>query len=234
MALVRFSIEADTNDVEPDRIIPKIDGEIFDEPGEDSESSVGPKIGHVHALLVLWNRAANEGVSLYDAMDCFSASAEECFAALYREDGQEWSKAVNELYDGDVPGMDALFIEEIQLEPKYRGQGIGADIVRELISTFASTGIALVACKPFPLQYLEWKADDAEHRKLRETPGFEEKRIADFARVAQFWTELGFRKLKDCDVFYTYAPHLRVQPEIPRVPRGRRRLQNKSVAPRRK
>jgi len=166
-------------------------------------------------------------------MDCFSASAEECFAALYREDGQEWSQAVNELYDGDVPGMDALFIEEIQLEPKYRGQGIGADIVRELISTFASTGIALVACKPFPLQYSDWKADDAEHRKLRETPGFEEKRIADFARVAQFWTELGFLKLKDCDV-HTYAPHLRVRPEIPRVPRGRRRLQNKSVAPRRK
>ena len=69
---------------------------------------------------------------------------------------------------------------------------------------------------------------------MRQQPGIEEKRLADFARLARFWTDLGFARLNDSD-FYTYAPALiqrtgpasdtAPSPVVNRVPRGRRRRQ---------
>ena len=180
--------------------------------------------------MVLQSRALNDNVSLFDAMDSISASTEECFEALYNVDETGWSNAVEELYQGRVLGIDALFIEEIVIEPNYRGKSIGAQVVRETISTFALNGVGIVACKPFPLQYLGWEEDSRKGE-----PGFEEKRLAEFARVARFWKDLGFRKLPDSD-FYTYAPELLNQGEgeeepVPspslswanRIRRGRRR-----------
>jgi GNAT superfamily N-acetyltransferase len=177
--------------------------------------------------MVLASRAANEGVDLFDAMDSLSDSAVECYEALY-DDG-DWSQPVWDLY-GEASSpieCDLLFIEEVKLQPPYRGKGIGAQVVRETIATFGSSGVGLVACKPFALQYSQWQADDEEHRALRAKPGFEEQRVADFARVAQFWTELGFRQLPGTE-FYAFAPHLVAQPALPRVPRGRRRLTRRS------
>jgi GNAT superfamily N-acetyltransferase len=191
---------------------------------------MGQKIGHIYAFLALQSRALNDHVSLFDAMDSISASTEECFEALYNADETGWSDAVEELYEGQVLAMDALFIEEIVIQPEYRGKGIGAEVVRETINTFASNGVGIVACKLFPLQYSGWE----EHSRKQE-PGFAEKRLAGFARVARFWTDLGFRKLPDSD-FYTYAPELLNQgggdekptpaPSVScanRVRRGRRR-----------
>jgi hypothetical protein len=112
---------------------------------------------------------------------------------------------------------------------EYRGKGIGAQVVRETIATFGSH-CGLIACKPFPLQYSNW--EDEEHIEPRRQPDFENKRLADFARVARFWTDLGFVRLDESD-FYTFAPGLIDQPNpasdlapspaVNRVPRGRRR-----------
>jgi tetratricopeptide (TPR) repeat protein len=76
-----------------------------------------------------------------------------------------------------------------QLNANYRGKGIGAQVVRETIATFGSH-CRLIACKPFPLQYSNW--EDEEHIETRQQPGIEEKRLANFARLARFWTDFGF------------------------------------------
>jgi hypothetical protein len=83
-------------------------------------------------------------------------------------------------------GLDVLFIQTIQLDTNYRGKGISAQVVQETIATFGSH-CGLIACKPFPLQYPNWEDDG--HTELRKQPGFEEKRLADFARLPDFgWT----------------------------------------------
>lgn len=223
MAHVRFTIQIDCENPEPDRIIPDIAGEIFDGASEDADEEVGKKIGQLNALLVLRSRAINEGESLFDAMDSLSQSATDCYTAIFEPLTCEWNEAIEQLYDGMILEGDVLYIEAIELDDAYRGKGIGAEVVRGMIATFASSGVSLVACKPFPLQYSNWELDDEEHKAKRAEPGFEEKRIADFARVAKFWTDLGFRKLPGGSDFYTYAPDLLRQPDFPRVPRGRRR-----------
>jgi GNAT superfamily N-acetyltransferase len=223
MAYVRFTIQIDCENVEPSRIIPHIHGEIFDYPEEGFGEELGQKIGRLNAYLVQRSRAVNDGASLFDAMDSIDQSVYDCYAALFEEPTVEWGEAVEKLYRGEIGQEDVLFLDSIELEPKHRGKGIGPQVVRELIATFASSGIALVACKPFPLQYSQWNADDEEHKRKREQPGFEEKQIADFARVTRVWTDLGFRKLASDSGFYTYAPQFSRQPDLPRVPRGRLR-----------
>jgi GNAT superfamily N-acetyltransferase len=231
MPHIRFTVEVDCEDQEPSRIIPAINGTIFEYEGEtDKEVSVG----NIHAYLVLRSRAMNEGVSLFDAMDSISQSVFDCYEALFDVETDEWSLSVEALYSGEIIESDVLFIESVELDAPFRGKGIGAQIVRETIATFASS-CGLVACKPFPLQYSNWQ--DEAHNTNRQEPGFEEKRVADFARVAKFWTDLGFRKLHDSD-FHTYAPELIHQTDpgsdaapsiVPyRVPRGRRRETKRS------
>jgi hypothetical protein len=55
---------------------------------------------------------------------------------------------------------------------------------------------------PFALQYEN--REDEERKALSQVPGFQQKRLADFAKVGTFWSDLGFRKLPDSD-FYAYA-----------------------------
>lgn len=228
MPHIRFSVHADCDSQEPSRIVPAVHGEIFEFEGE-SDTEV--KAGQIDSYLVLRGRALNEHESLFEAMDSIDSSVFECYEALFDPETDDWNQSVEDIYKDAINGLDVLFIECIQLEEEYRGKGIGAQVVRETIATFGSQ-CGLIACKPFPLQYSNWQ--DEEHNEIRKQPGFEEKRLGDFTRVARFWTDLGFVRLDDSG-FYTYAPELIQQPGpasdvasspvINRVPRGRRRRQ---------
>jgi GNAT superfamily N-acetyltransferase len=172
MAHFRFTIQVDFEDHEPSRIVPHILGEIFDGPEESSSDELGQKIGRLNAFLVQRSRAIDNGVSLLDAMDSISQAVYDCYAALFEEPTIEWGEAVEKLYRGGIMEKDVLFIDNIEIEPNHRGKGIGPQVVRELIATFASSGVGLVACKPFPLQYAMWADKRNEEKKAaREQPG---------------------------------------------------------------
>ena len=126
-------------------------------------------------------------------MDSIDSSVFECYEALFDPETDDWNQSVQDLYKDQIMGLDVLFIESIQLNANYRGKGIGAQVVRETIATFG-THCGLITCKPFPLQYSNW--EDEEHIEMRQQPGIEEKRLADFARLARFWTDLGFARLR--------------------------------------
>jgi GNAT superfamily N-acetyltransferase len=205
MPHIRFTIQVDCEDDEPSRVVPSFHGEVFEyEEGSDEEI----KVGRIGGFLVMRGRAMDEGESLFHAMDSISSSTLECFEALFDQETGEWNERVESLYEHDIPGHDVVFIETIELEPAYRGKGIGAQVVRATIANLGSS-CGLAACKPFALQYANWM--DEDKKAMREQPGFEAKRLADFNKVAQFWTDLGFRNVPDSD-FYTFAPRLVQQP----------------------
>lgn len=216
MPAVRFIIQVDCEDDEPSRVVPFIHGDIL-ELSEDSDAE--SKIGEISAYLLQRGRAMDEEENTFEAMDSISTSTSECFEALLDPETHDWKKSVQKLYSDEIPGHDVLYIEKIELEPSWRGKGIGAQVVRTLIATFGSS-CGLVACKPFALQYVNWKATENQH--LRKTPGFEAKRLADFGKVETFWFGLGFRALPDCD-FYSFAPQLLEQP-LPATPHDRTRV----------
>ena len=228
MPHIRFTVHADCDSPEPSRILPALQGEILEFAGE-SDNEV--RIGQIDAYLVLRGRALNEQESLFEAMDSIDSSVFECYEALFDPETDDWNQSVQDLYKDQIMGLDVLFIESIQLNANYRGKGIGAQVVRETIATFG-THCGLITCKPFSLQYSN--CEDEEDIEMHQQPGIEENRLADFAKLARFWTDLGFVRLDDSD-FYTYAPELIQQPGpapdiapspvVNRVPRGRRRRQ---------
>jgi hypothetical protein len=133
---IRFTIEVECEDTEPSRIVPRIDGEIFDFPGDDDNEV---RIGKIGGYLALVGRAFDEEESLFDAMDSIDQSVHECYAALFDPDKLDelWNASVRALYGDNVMAMDVLFIESIEIKPEFASTEI-APIVRETIATFGS------------------------------------------------------------------------------------------------
>jgi GNAT superfamily N-acetyltransferase len=224
MPYIRFSIQIDTEDEEPSRVIRKIDGTVF-EYAEESDKE--EQIGTLECFLVQPGLAAEKEVSLFDAMDSISDATMECYEALFDPDTDEWSDSVEELYSGGPISPDLLFIDRVELDERHRGKGIGRDVVKGIIETFG-LHCGLIVCKPFALQYEGW----AETYSAAEQAdsGFEKRKADAFGRVAKFWMECGFVQLPDSE-FYAYSPELLKQPDPSapkaspvRVPRGRRRM----------
>jgi GNAT superfamily N-acetyltransferase len=220
---IRFSIQVDTEDREPSRVVRRIDGIVFDyADGSEREE----ELGTVRAFLVLVGLAREKKESVYDAMDAINDDTAECYAAVFDEENDEWNSVVRELYDDGPMSADLLLIDRIDLKDEHRGKGVGGKVVREVIDTFG-LHCGLVVCKPFPLQYTGW-AEKIPAATQKE-PEYEARRLEAFARVTEFWTGCEFVKLQESE-FYSYCPELLRQPspqkskgEYPPVPRGRRR-----------
>lgn len=201
---IQFTTRVNCGSDEPDRIILRFDGTIF---VCADECATMTNIGHISVNVIQRGRAINEGVDLCDAMDARSSTTEECFVALFNTKTHEWNHSVEEIYGG-ICENDVLFIESLELTKNYRGDGIGARVVRETIATLGSN-CGLVVCKPFPLQYSGWMAE--ENKARRERPDVEKKRLADFRKVQEFWERLGFQPLRGSD-FYAFSPEWTKQP----------------------
>jgi len=224
MPQIRFSIQVDTEDEEPSRVIRKIDGTVFEYAGESDKEE---QIGNLQCFLVQPGLAAEKGESLFEAMDSICDATVECYEAVFDPDTNEWSGSVQEVYSGGPISPDLLFIDRVELDERHRGKGIGRDGVKGIIETFG-LHCGLVVCKPFALQYEGW----AETYSAAEQadPGFEKRKSDAFGRVSKFWADCGFVQLPDSE-FYAHSPELVRQPDPNtskaspvRVPRGRRRL----------
>jgi hypothetical protein len=224
MPQIRFSIQVDTEDEEPSRVIRKIEGTVFECAGESDEEE---QIGTLQCFLVQPGLAAEKEVSLFDAMDSISEATLECYEALFDPDTDEWSDSVQQLYLGGPISPDLLFIDRVELDERHRGNGIGRDVVKGIIETFG-LHCGLIVCKPFALQYEGWAETYSAAEQAN--PGFEKRKSDAFGRVARFWMECGFVQLPDSE-FYGHSPELLKQPDpnvakarSVRIPRGRRRL----------
>ncbi len=133
---IRFMIDVTCEDQEPSRVVPRIEGKIFDFVGEDDEQEV--MVGRIGAYLVQVGRALNEEESLFDAMDSINQSVHDCYCALFNlENDDEWSTSVLAIYGDQIASLDVLYIESIDLEPEFTSIDVTA-IVRETIDTFGS------------------------------------------------------------------------------------------------
>ena len=88
MPFIRFTIHADCDTREPSRIVPAVQGEIFELEGE-SDNEV--RIGQIDAYLILRGRALNEHESLFEAMDSIDSSVFECYEALFDPETDDWN-----------------------------------------------------------------------------------------------------------------------------------------------
>jgi len=89
-----------------------------------------------------------------------------------------------------------LILDRLEILPKFRGKCAGLAVMAEMIRRF-SPGAALVAIKPFPLQFEPAPSSDDE-KKWRRDLGLAElpegKRIAT-KKLFDYYSRLGFLRL---------------------------------------
>lgn len=200
--IIKFNLEIWCGNDEPDRYVRHYQGTIlgFDEEDEDADyGEPDLKMGEIDISHVDRIRVINEYQSFWEVMDEFSETR-QCYKALIDEASGDWKDEVKDLIGEDALIYDnLLLINRLEIEERFRGKGIGAKVAREVIDSFGSTA-AVIACKPFPLQYRGYREPGR-----RNAPGYERKRRAAFRKVAAFWKKVGFEKLPSSG-YYVWSP----------------------------
>jgi hypothetical protein len=198
---IKFEFEVKCDYSEPNRYVHIYQGQIFGKDDSDtdheSNSESDVRLGEVEVYLVTYGRIINERSSLFEAMDAASSETMECYEAIIDQETNNWKEEVQSLIGEDGLVMyDILLINRLELNERYRGKGIGAQVALEVIKALGSN-CAVIACKPFPLQYRG--SGEPEHAKDRAVPGYEQKRRVAFRKVSAFWKKVGFKKLPSSD-----------------------------------
>ena len=201
--IIRFGLEISCDNSEPNRFIYQYRGEIWDFEKEAEGDEPTLKICEIEVLYVDRARIIDERKSLFAAMDSVSSETMECYEALIDQGSGRWKCEVEALVGEDALVRDnLLLISFLRIEERFRGKGLGAKVVDQVIRTFGSS-CGVIACAPLPPQYIGY--DPPQRASERKTPGYEGKRITAFEKVAAFWKGVGFRNLLSSDV-YVLAP----------------------------
>lgn len=170
---------------EPDEFVYGASGKIIGTDDEDQDFVVG---GFEIAFVDI-NRALRADVHPFDVMDGHSDRMAEIYSALFNN--VELKRKVRELLGIAEWGSNLLVLDRIELEPTYRGKGIGPQVIETLIDRF-SPGAVAVALKPFPLQFEATR----ENRGARPKKG---ERTAT-KKLRAYYERLGFRRIGKANV----------------------------------
>lgn len=177
---------------EPDRLIYPFCGDIFGL--DDGEGRT--LLGKFQAQYIDVGRAMNEQESVFDVMDCLSASIAEYFEPIFGENSPHFSDAVDEISGCVTDGYNLLILDRIEVLPQFRGRRIGLKVLRQMMVRF-SPGAGVIALKAFPLQ-LEHESFDEDERAWRERldlKSFVQDEKISIAKLEGYYSKLGFKAL---------------------------------------
>src|SRR5216683_2754674 len=183
-ASVNFTLRGSLHEncVEAD-FVHSIVGRIVAEPENGGEEDAG-RIG---ASLVQFGEALDHGISTARLGDGISGDISEYWERLFDPETGYLKDEVQDEFE--VAGLDLLFIDCVELYPKFRGLGIGASAVHRTIDVFG-TGCGLIACKPWPLQFTPSVANDQE--ALKRLALLKTSKGEAIRKLRLYWSRLGF------------------------------------------
>jgi GNAT superfamily N-acetyltransferase len=176
---------------EPDEYVYETTGDLY-RVGENDERELA---GKFRVTYIDVDRAANDGMSVSDVFDAHEYIV-GYFDALYGSNAPEFDNRVMELLGYDILGSNVLILDRLELLPRYRGRGLGLKVMRHMICRFAA-GAAVVAIKPFPLQF-EYEPSDEDKRRWRADLGLAQfvknERVAT-KKLRDYYSTLGFVRI---------------------------------------
>jgi hypothetical protein len=96
----------------------------------------------------------------------------------------EFSSATIKALREEPYSLKTLLLSRMEINPKWRGRGIGLIAANSIIDRFGSD-CAAVVCKPFPLQFENCVTKD-NHSECVEAR----------SAITKYWKRLGFRSVK--------------------------------------
>jgi GNAT superfamily N-acetyltransferase len=126
-----------------------------------------------------------------------------CGEAVYDFGTDQYSRNVERLFGGEfeVPiDRDVLYIDKLEIEPPYRGRGIGLLVLLRLMRRYEEK-CGLVAIKPYPLQYTNTDIPESskEFKKDRK-------------KLVLYYSRLGFKKIPNTD-YHAFSLEFRLPTE---------------------
>ena len=131
------------------------------------------------------------------AFDYYSAETAECYDVLFDDDGNLRKKFWDSCH-GQYGNLttDFHFLERIEIDAKYKGNGHVGVATRIYLENFANKD-DVVYFKAFPLQY-EAKICDDKHYKRSFNGTFKTCQI----KLCNYYETLGFRRIKQSPHFF--------------------------------
>jgi len=163
--------------------------------GAIRDTAANAAVGLVNCVLVEVGRVAGAGQDLFEVMDGFSSELGQYNWGFFKANDWDYKEQVRQQFE-DIFGLDLFIINHVEVEPAFRGYGLGLLAVSRSIDIFGEN-CGLVALKPFPLQfrnYLDpgWQAPD----------GIADPKVAfrkASRRLQKYWSRAGFRPVSGTD-----------------------------------
>jgi GNAT superfamily N-acetyltransferase len=189
---------------DPDEYVYETSGDIL---GID-DNGVKQPVGKFQVYYVDAEHAIDEGEAIFDVLDAHSSHVAEYFEPVFGSQEPHFNSRILELFDHAVFGGNLLILDRLEVLPQYRGQGIGLTVLRHMIARFSS-GAALVAMKPFPLQF-EASPSVGFGDKWQDKMGLSQFPAAEDAateKLFRYYSKLGFLRLSGTPMMVISTAH---------------------------
>jgi hypothetical protein len=178
---VDFKVSLSQHEGDPSDFITVYQGDIIGMMDDDDEW----KMGTLVLYMVERGRAMNEGVSLFEVMDCLDGDSCDCFANLFDSETEQLKPGVEHLIsENRATQWDIMLIERLELNPECRGRGLGIEIAQRAIQKLGEN-CGVITCVPVPLQFTGLGPNDQKPKGLR---------LAQL-QVRGFWERVGFIRI---------------------------------------
>lgn len=145
-------------------------------------------VGTLELFLFRLDIIRQDRLDLFEVFDSAKEEAGRLYSVLF--DGRTWDfkEAVEKAFFPDTYIYKVLYIHEFELDPAFRGAGLGKRVIQRTLETF--TDLATIATtKPFPLQW------------VGKGNGMSKQKRADTEKVLGFWKSVGFQRIGKNDFF---------------------------------
>jgi hypothetical protein len=187
---LRLAFDISAVPTEPDDYSLHGTGQLIFSPHEIGDDDDPVRVGTISFWIIDPDRAVEGGFSTYDAFDAPTSETADILSLLNPldplESGEraEFASATIKALREEPYSLKTLLFSRMEIEPKWRGQGIGLIAVNSIIDCFGST-CAVVVCKPFPIQFENCVTKDNHSEYV-------EARSA----ITKYWRRLGSRSVK--------------------------------------
>jgi hypothetical protein len=142
---------------------------------------------------------AHAPYSQWELCDAHSHELKECADALFTVGGGIKDEVEEQFPDAMIMSSDFLFVDMINVVPKFRGRNLGLRAFENMARTFGG-GCAFVAYKPYAVQFSSRAKREPEYLTSLGTFRIRAEKPAT-RRVAKHWAQLGGRQVKGSDLW---------------------------------
>ncbi len=167
----------------------------------DEEDGSGQVVGSMQASKLSYGEVFRRGLPLWMAFDDFSMEASACYVVLFTKKGNLRKAFWHAEYGlEEYFARDFHFLERIEVNENFKGNGIAGIATRIYLENFANSN-DVAYLKAFPLQHESQFEDKPYNREFQ----------GDFkssqAKLCQYYEHLGLRRIGKTEHFFFVVDH---------------------------